>query len=835
MWWHSGWYGNQDGGTFPFEITISDPTIVILSIKSNLASFEVTVDGIAYTVSSSGIEISTTRGFHRVEVESPIFLDDDTRLVFDRWSDGVSSSQREIYLAVKMDLVAVYLTEFFLKVQSSVSETVGSGWYPAGANATFAALDPGMTGRPSVDSEVRYKFSRWSGDSDSTSPVSWVMMDRPKAVVANWSEQAAQVTNCQLQLLIVSLALLSCSAMLAAICAALRRKARTRMQYAIPTRKSAAGGILVLLVFLTAVTHSQMVQPTNALTLLQPESIEIGRAVWYRWNQAASDTLLLWLGGGTVEQTGFLLNQYEFESYNTMLFVQDLARYYDVLALKTGSVRSVDPALNRTIIREPYPSSDNFIERIRIWAGEQGYTYLYVVGYSVGAMIAANELTLANPAKYTSPNGLIIITTKFPEPVYSKVGSLQASLLLLYGDRIKPEYTTSGERFFQSAPEEGWRNGFWYHKEYHVIPGVEHEVWTITDSGEYDSRALLLTVGFIEKSKALQFEQLSESISHTRLDLATSTQPLSPFQLEIVSTNSPSKVRTRDAFRVAATVRYDLPSNFTVAVVAFDAASASILSAAERQLLGRGEAQFITTLLSGDSAGTWSLSLIPLVATRESWSVVAVGMRNVLIDVTNSFAITAIVGYPNVPVMFDNETVLTGPAGELTVNATPGEHLISVPPIVMLTNTSRAVFEQWNNSQASPTLRLNTSSEMMLLAIYRRQHYLTVTSPFGQAKGTGWYDENAIAPFHVAPPLLIEQTVHVFTGWSGDSIDSSPASNVFMNSSKNIQASWKNLERGEQNENLLALQTLFALSLAALLVSLIFAVMSLRSRREPMP
>jgi len=342
-------------------------------------------------------------------------------------------------------------------------------------------------------------------------------------------------------------------------------------------------------------------------------------------------------------------------------------------------------------------------------------------------------------------------------------------------------------------------------------------------------------VGFIENSKALQFEQLSESISHTRLDLIASTQPRSPFQLEIVSANSPSKVRTRDAFRAAATVRYDLPSNFTVAVVAFDNASASILSTAERQLLGRGEAQFITTLLSEDSAGTWSLSLIPLVATREGWSVVAERMRNVLIGVTNSFPVTVIIGYPNVPVMFDTETVLTGPAGELTVNATPGQHLISVPSIVMLTNTSRAVFEQWNNSQASPTLRLNTSSEIKLVAIYRRQHYLTVTSPFGQAKGTGWYDENAIAPFHVAPPLLIEQTVHVFTGWSGDSIDSSPASDVFMNSSKNIQASWKNLERGEQNGNLLALQTLFALSLAALLVSLIFAVMSLRSRREPMP
>ena len=85
----------------------------------------------------------------------------------------------------------------------------------------------------------------------------------------------------------------------------------------------------------------------------------------------------------------------------------------------------------------------------------------------------------------------------------------------------------------------------------------------------------------------------------------------------------------------------------------------------------------------------------------------------------------------------------------------------------------------------------------------------------------------------MAPPLVIEQTGYIFTAWSGDSIDSSPASSVFMNSSKNIQASWKNLDRVEQNENLLTLQTLFAASLATVLASLIFAVMSLRSRREP--
>jgi hypothetical protein len=832
VWWHDGWYGNPNGGTYPFEITVTDRTNVTLGMRSNLASSVVTVDGVAYTVPPSGIELSTTRGFHRLESQSPIILGNGTRSIFDHWSDGVQSSPREIYLTANLDLTAIYLTEFSLKVESSMGETVGSGWYPAGMNATFAVLDTTLTG-PSFD-EVTYKFSRWSGDADSTSPIGSVVMDRPKAVVAIWSEDPTQVTL-RYRLVTVSLFFLSCAAMLTAIAVVLRQGTRTKGRSMTPSRKSILRGILLMLVFLTALTLPRTVHHANALTLPEPESIEIGDAVWYHWNQAASDTLLVWLGGGIVEQGGFLVNPYEFESYNTMRFIQDLARYYDVLALKKGPVRSVDPALNRTAFREVYPSSKNFIEKIRIWAGERSYTYLYVVGYSVGAMVAATELILANAARWTSPDGLIIITTKIPEEVYSKADSLRASLLLLYGDKVAPEFIRSAEGFFHSAPDDGWRDGFRYHKEYHLIPDVEHEVWTVRDTGEYDSRALLLTVKFIETTKGLQFERVSDSIWKTELNLTASIEPHTPFQVLIASVNSPARVRIGEAFRIAASVRYELPSNLTVAVIAFDISSALILSAATKQLSGSGEAEFVTTLLSGDAARTFRPILVPAVATGEGWIVVAEGIRDILIDVAELCTLTLITGYPSVPIVFDNETLLTRTNGVLTVNATPGDHVISAPPAVTLGNTSRAVFEQWNDSHASPTLQLNVLNDMTLLAIYRRQHHLTVTSPFGQTTGTGWYDENATALFHVEPPVLFEQTVHVFERWSDDSVDSSPASSVFMNSPKNAQASWEDFERGTRNENVLWLQMLFIASLATLFASLVFVGVSLLSRGRSVP
>jgi hypothetical protein len=826
VWWHDGWYANEKGATFPFEITTSEPTNVTLVIMSNVVPTIVTIDGVSHSLSSEGIQLSTTRGFHTIEIESSLALGDGTRAVFDHWNDGIDSISRRIYLTARLDLSASYLAEYLLTVESSVGETVGSGWYPAGTNVTFAATDSGITGHTST-SQVSYKFSHWSGDSDSNSPVGWLVMDGPKTVVANWSEDISQMTVMS-ELAIISAICLVCSAILVTIGLAFRKKTHTDRRTNPVRGKAPATGFLLVLVFLAVVAHPSMIQPTQALLPVQPATVTIGDASWYHWNQSASDTLLIWLGGGIVEQTALLINPCEFESYNTLRFIQDLAKYYDVLALRKGSIRYVDSTLNRTIFREPYLGSYNFMKKIHSWAHEQGYTYLYVVGYSVGAMAAAKELIVASPKDWTTPDGLIIITTKIAEEVSSKANSLRASLLLLYGDKIAPEFNASGQAFFENAPQEGWRDGSWYHREYHVIPDVEHEVWTIRDSGEYDGRAVLLTLKFIETCKSLQFEKVRDTISRIALNHTGMTGLHLPFNVEVVSVYAPNKVRTREAFEITAQLRYDLPSNLTTAVIAFDIDVESIVSVAEKQLSGQGERHFVTTILSGESARTAHLSLIPLIGVGEDWSVVTGGVRDVTIDVADSFSAHLIVGYPNVTVQFDGQAFPAGTSGELTLNTTPGEHVISVPPLIMLGDAARAVFQHWNVTSSSSTLRLSISRDVCLLAIYRRQYYLSAKSPLGWVSGAGWYDEDSIARFQVAPPVVTLNGTHIFVRWSGDSVDSSPTSSVFMNGPRSVEASWRDLKAQEGNEVPLQLQVLFVVSLATLLASLVFALMSLR-------
>ena len=829
VWWHDGWYANEKGATFPFEITISEPTNITLVVMSNVVPTVVTIDGVSHSLSPEGVHLSTTRGFHTIEIEPSLAMGDGTRAVFDHWNDGIRSISRRIYLTAGLDLSAVYLTEYLLTVESSVGETVGSGWYPAGTNATFAAIDSGTAENTST-SRAPTKFTHWSGDSNFNSPVGWLIMNGPKTVVANWSEATSEMTVMS-ELTIISAICLVCSAIFVTIGIALRKKTRTDRRGDPVRGKAPAMAFLLVVVFLAAAAQPSMIHPAQALLPVQPATVAIGNATWYHWNETASDTLLIWLGGGIVEQTALLINPCEFESYNTLRFIQDLARYYDVLALRKGSIRYVDSTLNRTIFREPYPGSFNFMKNIRSWAHEQGYTYLYVIGYSVGAMAAAKELIVASPDDWTSPDGLIIITTKIAEAVSSKASSLRASLLLLYGDKIAPEFTASGQAFFGNAPQEGWRNGSWYHREYHVIPDVEHEVWTIRDSGEYDGRAVLLTLKFIETCKSLQFESVRDAISRIVLNHTSTTAPHSQFNVEVTSVHAPGKVTTKEAFEITMQVRYDFPSDLTTAVIAFDADAASIVSAAEKRLSGQGEGQFVTTILSGGSPRTAHLSLIPLIGVGGNWSLVTDGMRDVTIDVTDSFSAQIIVGYPNVTVQFDGQTFRTGTNGEITLNATTGEHLISVPLFIMLGDAARAVFQQWNVTSGSSNLSLSTSRDVCLLAIYRRQYYLDIRSPLGWVSGAGWYDENSIARFQVAPPVVALNGTRIFVRWSGDSVDSSPTSSVFMNGPRRVEASWRDLKAQEGNDIPLQLQISFVASLATLLASIIFLVMSFRHAR----
>jgi len=77
-----------------------------------------------------------------------------------------------------------------------------------------------------------------------------------------------------------------------------------------------------------------------------------------------------------------------------------------------------------------------------------------------------------------------------------------------------------------------------------------------------------------------------------------------------------------------------------------------------------------------------------------------------------------------------------------------------------------------------------------VVAKYKKQHYLKVTSEFGNPRGEGWYDEGTKAEFVVTSPsgFLIQQ---VLVSWTGDTSETSPQGNTVMDRPKTVTAQWR--------------------------------------------
>jgi len=275
-WWRNAWYANPNGGTYPFELTVLDLTNATVVFTSNLLSGSIAFDGVTYPVSPAGLEITALRGLHTIQAERELPCGEGARAVFDRWTDGVQSPSRTIYLAERLELSLVYRTQYLLSVESEFGQTVGSGWYPAGMNATFAVLATSSSVTSQAGSGAVHRFTHWSGDSESTSSLGWVVMERPKEVIANWADETGQAAHGS-RLVTLSVILLLCSSALITASVTLRLGRRMRPRSLTTKGRNIARALLVALVFAVLVSGS-LHQNAHANATTEPETVRIGDA-----------------------------------------------------------------------------------------------------------------------------------------------------------------------------------------------------------------------------------------------------------------------------------------------------------------------------------------------------------------------------------------------------------------------------------------------------------------------------------------------------------------------------------------------------------------------------
>ena len=135
-----------------------------------------------------------------------------------------------------------------------------------------------------------------------------------------------------------------------------------------------------------------------------------------------------------------------------------------------------------------------------------------------------------------------------------------------------------------------------------------------------------------------------------------------------------------------------------------------------------------------------------------------------------------------------------------------GNHTISLSPIIPAETGTR-----YTLLQTSWTFSSGGEKSFH----YNVQYYLNVTSAYGYATGTGWYDANSTAVVSVIPSTI---EGHQFQGWTGSVTSNSQALEVRMDSSKQMTATWTSTQAPSDAANVAGFVFAIILSIAIALV-----------------
>lgn len=123
-------------------------------------------------------------------------------------------------------------------------------------------------------------------------------------------------------------------------------------------------------------------------------------------------------------------------------------------------------------------------------------------------------------------------------------------------------------------------------------------------------------------------------------------------------------------------------------------------------------------------------------------------------------------------ITIDNKSVNAEDLAKFVVGNKGEQHLLAAQEEIIDSKT-KYKFERWSDGIESPIRNFEISENgIRIVAEYRTQHYLEIVSPYGEAIGTGWYDEGSMANFGIDNKVSGGFGVdHVFNGWSGDSVN----------------------------------------------------------------
>lgn len=792
-WCGDTWVSDPTQGSYSFTLDITSQVSLTLASGRSDVLFE--LDHSRFTTGKNGlVQIDVRAGAHTLTAQPTIQISDAERLVFSAWSDGLRSNPRTLVLDRDLILAANYKTQYFVRVESAIGRPMGTGWYDAGDNATISII-PWMPAEDMLSVFGRGRlFQGWVGGASGATPTMRILVDGPKIVTATWRADDIFLY------LSVGLGVVTVGLVIAGINIATSgrsrrpRNERRRTGVSEPRvrREASNRAILIILIVAFAFISTNVAPEVSG----QPETMSVDGAEWYYWNGVGSDTCIIWLSGGLDFPDHQKINPYELESFNTMRFVQDLEGQYCVLALKRGTDNLYQAVANRTLHTQSYYRRDVFLAKLHDWIREQGHEYVFLAGYSIGGVIALEEVVLRDPSRWASPNGVVIVSAPVGREVLLGSSNLRANLLLMYGEVGLPLLPESGKAFYERAPDEGWHGSYWYHKEWRIIPGVEHEVWTRVDNGRYDPRAFRVMANFIETSKRLQLESCEKMIGASIVNGSLGTGlKADASSISILSIESPWRSGLADIFSVKTTISFDIHRSSRVFVLIYDITQLRIVGITARSVVGSGVDVVPVVLLSPPHSQVWNLTAIVALWDDASKTIaLQPPVKEFHITVSDKWLVAVQTPYSDIVAKLDDDEWRTDSEGKALFQAATGNHSVEVQSLIELGDGSRAVFLRWNDGSASNPREISVKADVELVALYKHQFYLTVASSNGRAEGEGWHDANSTATFRISSPIVAVRedrgSAYLFQGWTGDTSDRSLTAFIQITGPKRIVAAW---------------------------------------------
>jgi hypothetical protein len=182
------YFTDQERGPGFVEMRIKVADNAKLTLRTPHGNMAVSVDGAGFTTDQNGVLVCELEVLtrHSIEVPRNVSMAEGWRTVFRSWNGTDHENPKTLLISTDLLLTAAYQDEFRLDVVSDVAQVSGASWYQAGEVANFSVplLVPqqGLGGKIGI----RWRFTGWSGDIESTASSESVVMDRPYRVIANW-------------------------------------------------------------------------------------------------------------------------------------------------------------------------------------------------------------------------------------------------------------------------------------------------------------------------------------------------------------------------------------------------------------------------------------------------------------------------------------------------------------------------------------------------------------------------------------------------------------------------------------------------------------------------